>query len=77
MTQIKPENMTKQEILEKIQHGDYVTVGKMLGISSVYAKKLIDRDNAKKHHLAIKALREVIETREALIARAYGEPVVV
>jgi hypothetical protein len=61
--------MTKQELLQKVQQGDYLTVGKALGISGDYAKKLIDRKTAKFHPLALKTLQEVVEARETLIKK--------
>ena len=64
--------MTKQEILSKVRHGDYKLVGEIIGVSGDYARKLIFKDRAKKHPDAIKALREIIEEREKLLAEAYG-----
>jgi DNA-binding transcriptional regulator YiaG len=60
-----------QEILKKVQYGDYVFVGIMLGITGDYAKKLIMRKSAKRHPEAIKALRQVIYNRQKEFADAY------
>lgn len=58
--------MTKDEILEKKQHGDLKTAGAMIGISEHNAYAALNREGSKHHNKIIKILSQVIEMRERL-----------
>lgn len=55
--------MTLEQIKEKIKHGDYNTLGLVLGISSDAAKMRFKRNDANATEILIK----IIEMRENLI----------
>ena len=52
---------------EKIQYGDYSTVGKMLGMSRQNVEVTLRRPDARRHQEVQAALKKVIEARERLI----------
>lgn len=64
--------MTQQEAMLKKERGDWVTVGKMLSISTANAAKTACRPAAKKHKDVINALIRVVEARESTIKNAQS-----
>ncbi|WP_417289647.1 hypothetical protein [Corallibacter sp.] len=58
----------KKEIELKIELGDYVTLGKMLGVPQNTARMRFKRDNLK----AVEAMKLLIESRDQLI-KSYKE----
>ena len=62
--------MTQQEAIQKKEIGDWITVGKMLGISTANAVKTAQRPDAKKHQDVMNALILVVEARENIINNA-------
>ena len=50
---------TPQEIKSHLRSGDYAKVGKIAGVSRVYAHKLMNRPNAKKHKDVLQAALQV------------------
>lgn len=65
--------LSEKQIIIKKQNGDLNIVARMLTkkldkyISPQNAGKLIERENAKNHKIAIDCLRKVVEAREKLI----------
>lgn len=65
--------MGEKQILDKKQRGDNAIVAQMLTkelgryISPGNVRKLLERPTAKDHEAATKALKRVIESREALL----------
>lgn len=55
--------MTIEEIKEKIQYGDYTTLGKMFKIPTATIKSRFMRGDEK----AVEAMTKIIESREKLI----------
>jgi len=53
----------KQKLKARMELGDYVTLGKMFGIAQNTARARYLRDNEE----AVLAIKEIIESREALI----------
>ena len=68
--------MDKKQIIQKKQYGDFNTVSQMLTqklgryISPSNARQLVNREGAKYHNEAVKALRQVIEARERILESA-------
>lgn len=60
--------ITKEEILEKKQHGDIKTAGAIIGISEANAYKALMREGSKYHQQITNTLSKVIEMRMKLIA---------
>lgn len=61
--------MDTKQILEKKQIGDVVTVANMLKVNYSNADKILRRPNSKRHEQAMMALKQIVETRESLIAK--------
>lgn len=55
--------MTIEQIKEKIQYGDYITLGKMFNLPTSTTKSRFLREEDK----AVKAMQKIIESREKLI----------
>lgn len=51
--------METDEIKQHLSTGDYVKIGKLVGISSNYAIKLLGRPKAKKHKAVVAAAEKV------------------
>lgn len=56
--------MSLEELKEKIEYGDYNTLGKMLDMPSPAARARFKRDDPE----AIKAMELIIENKERLIS---------
>ena len=57
--------MTIKQIKEKMVIGDFVTAGKLLGISAANARMRFKRERED----AIRAMTEIIESREKMIIK--------
>ncbi|WP_264520355.1 hypothetical protein [Flavobacterium sp. N1994] len=61
--------MTKEEIKNKLQPGDFTTLGAMLGCQGEAARKRFNRDDKG----AIEGAIKIIETRESLIEESQKQ----
>lgn len=57
----------KSKLFEKKQHGDSVTIARMMGTTPMNVYKLLKRTNAKRHLEAVNALEKIIEARDKLL----------
>lgn len=65
MAKIKPvltNGQKIQQLKQRLQYGDYTTLGQVLGCSPDAAKKRFERGNL----IAFKALQKIVENREDL-----------
>jgi len=65
--------MNTKQILIKKEVGDIKEVSKIMGISSDYTLKILNRPTAKLHHTAINILKKIIEAREKLYEEVKNE----
>lgn len=65
----------KKELLEKRIYGDYTVVAQVLSkrlnkyVTPSNAAKMIEREGSRHHGDAIDILKQIIETREAIISQ--------
>ena len=65
--------MTIEQIKKKMITGDYITLGRMLGITPDSARMRFRREKED----AVAAMMKIIESREAMIRQASDETVAV
>lgn len=61
------QNQPQSEIRQKKVNGDFVTVGKMVGLTPANALAAFKRENSKHHKTVVNALAKIIQTRDLLI----------